>query len=292
MTLPKRFLDEQSDADDFERAVLRAESDGGPPVGTEREVFARVMAVALPLASAASGPAAPVEPVAGGALGTGALVKGATTLGSLGKGFALGIGVSIAAATGSHLFGESTPQSGSSVPHAASVATLPRVDSRSALGRAPTSPVASGETPPPEGEARAAVMVAPQQGAVVRAEPPAIALPSSVERTPGAPSVASFESADERAVAASRLKEEAALLRRARSELRAGALAAAFATLEASRQKFTAPELSQEREALAIELLYRSGERAAAAVRAREFLLRFPESPHGAAIRAFSDSER
>ena len=68
MTLPKRFLDEQSDADDFERAVLRAESDAGPPAGTEREVFARVMAAALPLAPAASGPAAPVEPVVGGAL--------------------------------------------------------------------------------------------------------------------------------------------------------------------------------------------------------------------------------
>ena len=105
-------------------------------------------------------------------------------------------------------------------------------------------------------------------------------------------SVASFESADERALAASRLKEEAALLRRARSELRAGALSAAFATLEASRQKFTAPELSQEREALAIELLYRSGERTAAAARAREFLARFPGSPHGAAIRAFAEGAR
>ena len=292
MTLPKRFLDERSDADDFERAVLRAESDGGPPVGTEREVFARVMAVAFPVAPAASGPAAPVEPAAGGALGTGALVKGATTLGSLGKGFALGIGVSIAAATGSHVLGEKTPPSGAAAPHAASVEMAPRAESRQTpTGRAVAPPVASGESRPPEVEARAPANGAPQQGAVVRAEPPAIAEPP-LERTPSAPSVASFESADERALAASRLKEEASLLRRARSELRAGALAAAFATLEASRHRFTAPELSQEREALAIELLYRSGERAAAAARAREFLARFPESPHGAAIRAFADGAR
>ena len=291
MTLPKRFLDERSDADDFERAVLRAESDGGPPAGTEREVFARVMAVAFPVAPAASGPAAPVEPVAGGALGTGALVKGATTLGSLGKGFALGIGVSIAAAAGSHVLGEKTPPSGAAAPHAASVEMAPRAESRQTpIGRTVAS-VASGERRPFEAEARAPANGAPQQGAVVRAEPPAIAVPP-LERTPGAPSVASFESADERTLAASRLKEEAALLRRARSELRAGALAAAFATLEASRHRFTAPELSQEREALAIELLYRSGERAAARGRAREFLARFPESPHGAAIRAFADGAR
>jgi len=293
MTLPKRFLDEQSDADDFERAVLRAESDAGPPAGTEREVFARVMAAGLFVAPAASGPVAPVEPVAGGALGTGAVVKGATTLGSLGKGFVLGIGVSIAAATGSHVLGESAPPSGSSAPQAASVELARRADSRAApLGRSVASPVASGEAQPPEAEARAAANGTPEQGAVVRVEPPALVMPPAVERIPGAPSVASFESADERAAAASRLKEEAALLRRARSELRAGALAAAFATLEASRHRFTAPELSQEREALAIELLYRSGERAAARGRAREFLARFPESPHGAAIRAFADGAR
>jgi hypothetical protein len=125
-----------------------------------------------------------------------------------------------------------------------------------------------------------------------RAAPGVAAVPTvpvpAVERAAGAPSVASFPS-EEAALAASRLKEEAALLRRARAELRAGALAQAFATLEASRRTFTAPELTQEREALAIELLYRSGERAAAASRARDFLARFPESPHAAAVRAFAD---
>jgi outer membrane protein assembly factor BamD (BamD/ComL family) len=108
---------------------------------------------------------------------------------------------------------------------------------------------------------------------------------------PGVGSVAAFPS-EGAASAASRLKEEAALLRRARAELRAGALAQAFATLEASRREFTAPELTQEREALAIELLYRSGERAAAAKRAQDFLARYPESPHATGVRAFADSSR
>jgi len=77
------------------------------------------------------------------------------------------------------------------------------------------------------------------------------------------------------------------LLRRARAELQAGSLALAFATLEASRERFATPELAQEREALTIELLYRSGQRAAAGERALAFLARFPESPHAARLRGF-----
>ncbi|HEX3850474.1 MAG TPA: hypothetical protein VHW01_05875 [Polyangiaceae bacterium] len=68
-------------------------------------------------------------------------------------------------------------------------------------------------------------------------------------------------------------------------ELRSGRLADAFATREASRRQFSAPELYQEREALMIELLRRSGQAAAARERAQAFLSRFPESPHAEQIR-------
>ena len=47
------------------------------------------------------------------------------------------------------------------------------------------------------------------------------------------------------------------------------------------------PELYQEREALMIELLYRSGQVTAAEQRARAFLSHFPESPHAQQIRRF-----
>ena len=80
------------------------------------------------------------------------------------------------------------------------------------------------------------------------------------------------------------------MLLRARAELRAGRLAAAFATLEASREKFSFPELVQEREALLIELLYRSGERASAAEKSRAFLARYPESPHAARLRRLASA--
>jgi len=58
-------------------------------------------------------------------------------------------------------------------------------------------------------------------------------------------------------------------------------------TLEASQRRFSAPTLDQEREALLIELVYRSGQFDAATARAQAFLARFPESPHAAQIRLF-----
>jgi hypothetical protein len=57
---------------------------------------------------------------------------------------------------------------------------------------------------------------------------------------------------------------------------------------KASRRKFVAPELYQEREALMIELLYRSGQTKTAALRAKAFLERFPESPHAEQVGQFT----
>ena len=90
------------------------------------------------------------------------------------------------------------------------------------------------------------------------------------------------------ATRASQLRAESAALRRARAELRAGKLADARSTLAAASREFTAPELSQEREALTIELLARSGQVTAARTRAQAFLARFPDSPHAAAVLQFS----
>jgi hypothetical protein len=109
-----------------------------------------------------------------------------------------------------------------------------------------------------------------------------------------APSVATFgEIADPPRVTAqdhqSQLKEEAALLRRARAQLRANALPSALALLDESKRRFAAPELYQEREALLIELLARGGRTAEAAARARAFLTSFPESPHADRLRVFAN---
>ena len=282
MTTPRRWIDERSDADDFERAILRSELEAPTPAAAENEVLSRVLAAVGPL------PVAP-GPSASGAAGGGVLAKGAATLGGLGKGFVLGIGVSAAVATGNHYFGGHSSRDGADPASTPSARAVPV--SIAASGR---KPVANPVEPPimdtrSESPQRVDVPTSerPAGGAVGNAPSPSPT--AELERAPGAPSVASFPSTDGAALAASRLKEEAALLRRARAELRSGALTAAFATLEASRREFTAPALFQEREALSIELLHRSGERAAAAARAREFLSRFPESLHAATVRAFAN---
>jgi hypothetical protein len=283
MTTPKRWINSPNDVDDFERAVLRSELDAQPPAGAESDVLARVMAAVAPFGPGVPDPSGSVGPATGGALGGAAIVKSTATLASLGKGFALGIGVSVAAATANHYVG-----GGSSRETATPAATI-----RAASGPASAVPSAAERSSrveePIENPPSPSTSPPPSLPHARRAAESRLAAGDAPgEKAPSAPSVASFP-APEAELRASRLEEEAALLRRARAELRSGALAAAFATLEASRQRFTAPELSQEREALAIELLHRSGERAAAAARARDFLARFPESPHAASVRAFAN---
>jgi outer membrane protein assembly factor BamD (BamD/ComL family) len=108
-------------------------------------------------------------------------------------------------------------------------------------------------------------------------------LPSSAAFVDTEPSVAKPSSGE------SQLEGEARALLRARAELHQGRLGDAFATLEAARRDFSAPELEQEREALMIELLYRGGQVPAARARAKTFLSRFPESPHAEKSRAFAN---
>jgi len=284
----KRWLDEASDADGFERSLLASGLDAEPPPRAEDEVWQRVLtAVAPPLGP---GPG-------GGATGAAAAAKGATVT-TLGKGFLLGVAASVAVAGADRVMTHGrAPRSEqpaavraarpepSAAPWAQGAArstaafAVPAAVAPDALGASSNEPAGASmrsassnrasparvpETPPATG--------VPPAGAVAQGSVAAFPLPAAVPSPPK-----------------SRLEEEAALLQKARSELRSGALAAAFATLEASREKFSAPELYQEREALLIELLYRSGQRERAKERARAFLARFPESPHAAAVRAFAD---
>jgi outer membrane protein assembly factor BamD (BamD/ComL family) len=73
------------------------------------------------------------------------------------------------------------------------------------------------------------------------------------------------------------------VLRDARSRLHSGDLSGAFARLETSRTWFPHGRLVQEREALTVELLFRSGQHGAARQRAQAFVKAFPRSafaPH------------
>jgi outer membrane protein assembly factor BamD (BamD/ComL family) len=87
---------------------------------------------------------------------------------------------------------------------------------------------------------------------------------------------------------ASHLHEESAMILDARSVLRAGDPSRALRLLDGARARFPQGILAQEREALAIEALVRSGQRALAAKRAESFLRDYPKSPHAADVRSFA----
>jgi hypothetical protein len=106
------------------------------------------------------------------------------------------------------------------------------------------------------------------------------AAPSELNASPAAPLTP-----DERA---SQLREESRLLSEARDALRRGDAAGSFRRLEEARTRFGGGLLGQEREALTIEALYRSGQRSAASARAEAFLRAYPLSPLSTRVQAFA----
>ena len=70
----------------------------------------------------------------------------------------------------------------------------------------------------------------------------------------------------------------------AREGLRAGRASVVLRQLEAARPRFPDGTLAQEREALTIEALWRTGQKAAARQRAETFARTYPGSPHAARV--------
>lgn len=283
MTSSKRWIDPGSEADDAERAVLRAGLGEAPPPELEDEILKRVLAVALAPApvdpgavGAGVGPAAPL-PAATAASAAAATTKAVSTLALLGKGFVAGVGVSVAVAAGQHWV---TREPARPVPT--------ETARTSELGAPPKAAAVAPRTPPPTRPAPSAapssppLEVAESKGAVRGIQRSAEASRAEVAHVASEPAVGARRPS-------SQLEQEAALLKTARQQLRQGSLAASFATLESSRQQFSASELAQEREALMIELLYRSGQHEAAAARARAFLQLHPESPHRRQVQKFAE---
>jgi hypothetical protein len=191
----------------------------------------------------------------------------------VGKGFVVGLAIYGAAAGASDVVARlNAPAAGATGTSKAKAPVLGTNSKHESTAALPEQPLDARIPAPATGSTSSA------RGANRPFSPPPVAA--------ALPSVAVFlePASDNRT---SQLQAEAAALRRARAELRAGKLADAFATLEASRLQFSAPALYQEREALLIELLFRGGQVASARQRAEAFLERFPESPHAAAIRHF-----
>lgn len=287
MTDPIRWCDDTSNADEHERNVLRSDLDAQPPANLNALVWGK-LAAELSLGSALVGVAtaeALTHTAASTAQGAGVAATQATkVVAAAGSPLAFVQGVAVGVlACGAVWAG----------------VTLPAARPAMNAAAAPSVAAAAAVAAPARASAEATQDVRPPpELATAKPAPPATshALPErQLETRSGnpAPSVAAFgEVPDAPRVSLqdrqSQLKEEAALLRQARAELRAGALQRALGLLDESQRRFAAPELSQEREALLIELLARSGQTAAAAARARTFLASFPESPHADRLRAFA----
>lgn len=259
MSDPKRLMDAM-DGSPEERELLRAAGSEGLPATDRRAIWASIEAsVALTAATAKLGSTA------------GGSGSSATTVGAIGLGKVVALGaVTLALGAGGYALLRSPGEHGSKSAHG-DVATRPLPSFASSAPAAPPSEVvpalaasngASGET----------VAASPNGAANVelrRAEP----APSP---RPSASSTASL------------LREESLAVLSARQALKGGDYGAALKQIEEMRHRFPRGALSQEREALSIEALAKSGAGAAAARRARAFLQRYPKSPYAADVERYA----
>ncbi|NUQ73461.1 MAG: outer membrane protein assembly factor BamD, partial [Polyangiaceae bacterium] len=148
------------------------------------------------------------------------------------------------------------------------------------------APIAAQPQAPPSAEPE--VPVAPSTQSLDSPRPNHAALPPAGIAAPSTPSAASSATAPltptERA---NKLREESLLLSEARDALRRGDASGALQRLEEARSRFAGGMLGQEREALTIEALHKSGQKSAASARAATFLRAYPLSPHAARVQTF-----
>lgn len=271
MTL-KRLADLDSDATELERRLLASRTDPKPRDHERAAVWQRLMLglTELPEADLTSFPEEPA-PSAPAPPPTLAVSWGPLVLSGL-----LGLAVGVVATTGFFLLRGREP-----VPPLAAPVSSPSTSAQSVViepnGRAPTggaltAPSVAVEEPAPATRGEPSDSVG-RDGQVVRSSPP----PGG--ENPG-PAVSGSA-----ATAASRLRQEAALLRQAREQLGRGSLDQASNALAKSRTLFPESTLSQEREALTIELYRLQGRTLEAQRLASVFLAKYPHSPHAAQVR-------
>ena len=132
-----------------------------------------------------------------------------------------------------------------------------------------------------------AAPLAPAEVAVTRAPPEAVAPPElAAPHKPALPARDATPAA--RRPAPSHLAAEGRVVLEARAALRDGRPEDALRVLEPARAEFAGGALVQEREALTIEALAKTGRRADASRRADAFLRAYPGSPHATAVRSFA----
>ena len=303
MSDPKRWLDEEGGATRRERDLLRAGAAMEPPASAEDKVWLALLAQIGPPGGGpgaglpGGGPGSVVAPAAGASAAGAGKVAGVAAWAGVVKSMLIGgVGAAIfvagyaavvpapppappASATAPAQVAEGRANATFSAAAPAEAATLKR-----APGGGPEA--ASPRAPAPRGER--AVSAAPYDGAAPpapQAPPPEPAPQAGTAEGMGVGSGAPGDVVAAERI--SRLREERAMLEEARDALRRGDAAGALHKLEQARARFPGGVLVQEREALAIEALSRTGQRAAASARAAAFLSAYPTSPHATRLQSF-----
>ena len=221
-----------------------------------------------------------VAAVGAGAGVAGTAATGAASVGLGTKVLVLALGVSVASAVGYATF--------SAPAEEVEVASAPDVPS--GLRRRPRAAHAPAPRPMAEPEPTEELVPDPEQEPVAEREPPASA-PLEQASSGAAPSGAGAAPPSARAARAPRpvpaaaapadsLREESALIARARAALRQGDAAAALRALAAHRARFPEGFLSEERDVQQVRALCARGDRAAAEAAARRFGAEHPGSLH------------
>ena len=300
MSAPKRWLDDGGGATRSERDLLRLGASHEPPAAAKDAVWTALLAQIPPVPPGSTGGGGGAPGAGGAKLSAGAKAAAAAGSGSAAVAGAVGGGLlkSALIGAGSALaliatYTVFTPAQAPSVSVSVSVsATIetaaPDPGARSAPAGSPgqhaaPSPVAR-ETPEIAGSTATPDSIAPPgtPTAVASGEPRVGGAAPSSKGPVGSAGLAAPQDRE------TRLLEESRRLTEARDALRRGDASGALAQLADLQRAVPGGILGQEREALAIEALAKSGRSGEAQSRARAFLLAYPQSPHAARVEAFA----
>ncbi len=304
MSDPKRWLDETGDDDDDARRLVRLGKTLGPRPGAADRAWPEFLAISGGFppdpsgGGGADGGGLPEPGGAGEALGQS---SGGAALGSAGgtssvaattstsltgtalvKTLLLGAALGVGGVLASRIVGQAVDAPVASPPAPQSQVTTPAARTPGAAD-SPPEPANVSAAPPDRAPQR------PTNVAPIAPQPLTEPLPApaatGVSGFPREIGVTSFPIDADRT---NLLQREARELADARALLAQGRPGEALTLLRASAERFRTGTLGQEREALTIEALAKSGEQNAARSLARGFLARFPNSPLVERVRRFA----
>jgi hypothetical protein len=309
MSAPKRWLSDGGGATRGERDLLRLGASHEPPAAAKDAVWTALLAQLPPIPPGSSGggagpgvggakaaAGAKAAGAAGAASSGGAAVVGAASGGLL-KSALIGAGGAIALiATYTVVTPATVGQPPPVAPTTIEAAAAPGPGARNAPGGAMGDRGAPGgaarNTPEMQGIPAIADTSAPlaAPGPAASTEARAGSPTPSAGRDPRGPLGSLGASSGPAAPMdrETRLLEESRRLSEARDALRRGDASGALSLLSELQRAVPGGILGQEREALAIEALAKSGRSSEAQARARAFLQAYPQSPHAPRVEAFA----